>query len=558
MSSRSQWLLIIGCVLFCDLIAKNDGARGQPNIVFIVADDLGWNDVGFHGSNQIPTPNIDALAYNGIILNSHYTQSFGTPSRVALLTGKYPMKLGMQGPSITPAEARSLPETKLISEYFKDMGYATHLIGKWHLGHTRWNDTPTFRGFDHFLGFYNGFTSYYDYVSNWKINDMDYSGFDLRKDTSPSWNDVGKYATDLFTEHAVEVIQNHNIDNPLFMMIAHLAVHTGNEGKWLEAPQETINKFQHIRNPDRRTYAAMVSKLDDSVGAVFEALDSKNMLQNTIVVFLSDNGAPTVGPFHNWGSNYPLRGIKDTLFEGGIRTVACIWSPLLVQSSRVSTDLIHITDWLPTLFTAVGGDLGVLDLEIDGIDQWSSLVYDLPSARNDIPLNIDEKTRNAALRFSNWKLIIGTSGNGSYNGYFGVPLAENIEEQPYNTSAIDSSPVGRIARKINYNPLSETDFLGLRRVATVKCLDAKAKRNPCDPASGSVCLYDIPNDPCEENDLTKFFSSVVRRIKRTLVNYRKDLVPQIETTIDIENADPKLFQYAWNPWRDCSDVACTS
>jgi arylsulfatase B len=84
---------------------------------------------------------------------------------------------------------------------------------------------------------------------------MDYSGFDLRKDTSPSWNDVGKYATDLFTEHAVEVIQNHNIDNPLFMMIAHLAVHTGNEGKWLEAPQETINKFQHIRNPDRRTYA---------------------------------------------------------------------------------------------------------------------------------------------------------------------------------------------------------------------------------------------------------------------------------------------------------------
>jgi arylsulfatase B len=155
----------------------------------------------------------------------------------------------------------------------------------------------------------------------------------------------------------------------------------------------------------------MVSKLDDSVGAVFEALDSKNMLQNTIVVFLSDNGAPTVGLFHNWGSNYPLRGIKDTLFEGGIRTVACIWSPLLVQSSRVSTDLIHITDWLPTLFTAVGGDLGVLDLEIDGIDQWSSLVYDLPSARNDIPLNIDEKTRNAALRFSNWKLIIGRKFN---------------------------------------------------------------------------------------------------------------------------------------------------
>ncbi|EFA02301.1 arylsulfatase B [Tribolium castaneum] len=555
---ETRWNLIFGCVLFCGFFEKIHCATGQPNVVFIVADDLGWNDVGFHGSNQIPTPNIDALAYNGIILNSHYSQSFGTPSRAALLTGKYPMKLGLQGPSITPAEGRSLPEGKIMSEYFKDMGYATHLVGKWHLGHSRWNDTPTFRGFDHFFGFYNGFTSYYDYVSNWKINDKEYSGFDLRRDTVPSWNDAGKYATDLFAEHAVDVIQKHNVNTPLFMMIAHLAVHVGNEGKWLEAPQETVNKFKHIRDPNRRTYAAMVSKLDDSIGAVFEALEAKNMLQNTIVVFISDNGAPTVGPHHNWGSNYPLRGIKDTLFEGGVRTVACIWSPLLVQSSRVSTDLIHITDWLPTLFTAVGGDLSVLDPDLDGIDQWSSLVYDLPSARNDIPLNIDEKTRNAALRFSYWKLIVGTSGNGSYNGYFGAPLNENIEEQQYNTSAINDSPVGRIAKKINYNPLSETDFDGLRRVATLKCLDAKAKRNPCDPASGAVCLYNIPNDPCEENDLAKFFPSVVRRIKRTLVDYRQGLVPQIETSIDIENADPKLFQFAWNPWRDCSDAACTS
>lgn len=152
----------------------------------------------------------------------------------------------------------------------------------------------------------------------------------------------------------------------------------------------------------------MVSKLDDSVGSVVEALQTKGMLQNSIIVFISDNGAPTVGPFSNWGSNYPLRGIKDTLFEGGVRSVACIWSPLLVQSSRVSTDLVHITDWLPTLFTAAGGDISQLDPELDGIDQWSSLVYDLPSPRNDILINIDEKTRNAALRFYNWKLIVGT------------------------------------------------------------------------------------------------------------------------------------------------------
>ncbi|RZC40775.1 arylsulfatase B-like, partial [Asbolus verrucosus] len=394
----------------------------------------GWNDVGFHGSNQIPTPNIDALAYNGIILNSHYGQSFGTPSLTALLTGKYPMRLGMQGPSITPAEERALPEGKIFPEYFKEMGYETHLVGKWHMGHSRWNDTPTFRGFDHFFGYYNGFTSYYDYVSNWKINGKDYSGFDLRRDTNPSWFDAGKYATDLFTEYATDVIQNHDIN-----------------------------------------------------------------------------------------------------------------------TSRVSTDLMHITDWLPTIFTGAGGDIGLLDPELDGIDQWSSLVYDLPSARNDILLNIDEKTRNAALRFSYWKLIVGTSGNGTYNGYFGAPLNENIDEQPYNTTAINDSPVGRIAKRISYNPLTDSDFEILRRSATLKCLDAKGKKNYCDPASGAVCLYDIPNDPCEENDLAKYFPSVVRRIKRTLVDYRKGLVPQIETTVDIENADPKLYRYTWNPWRDCAD-----
>lgn len=118
----------------------------------------------------------------------------------------------------------------------------------------------------------------------------------------------------------------------------------------------------------------MVSKVDDSMGKIVDALGNKNMLQNTIIVFISDNGAPTIGETQNWGSNYPLRGLKNTLFEGGVRTVAFVYSPLLVQAGRVSTDLIHITDWLPTLFSAANGDLGLIDPELDGIDQWSSLV----------------------------------------------------------------------------------------------------------------------------------------------------------------------------------------
>lgn len=532
-------------------------SAGRPHIVFIVADDLGWNDVGFHGSNQIPTPNIDALAYNGIILNSHYVQSMGTPSRAALFTGKYPTRLGMQGPSIEVSEKRTLPEGKILPQYFKEMGYSTYLIGKWDLGYSSWNATPTQRGFDHHFGYFNEFTSYYDYLSTWKMKDKEYSGFDLRRDKAPSWESVGGYATDVFTEYAVNTIQNHELGTPLFMMVSHLAVHSGNEGKPLEAPQDAINKLKHIVDANRRTYAAMVTKLDESVGTVIQALASKGMLQNTVVAFISDNGAPSIGHFRNWGSNYPLRGIKDTLFEGGVRSVACVWSPLLVQSGRVSRDLMHITDWLPTLFTAAGGDSSLLDLDIDGIDQWASLVYDLPSARSDVLLNIDEKTRNAALRLSNWKLIVGSSNNGSYNGYLGEPVLENIQEPQYDLNAVYDSPAGQSVRKASYTPLDVEEYARIRNRATVKCAP-NGEKNPCDPSSNPVCLYDIPSDPCEENDLAKYFPSVVRRLKRSLVEYRKDLKPQLEQEFDIEKADPKLFKYTWNPWIGCADVECTS
>ncbi|CAG9835256.1 unnamed protein product [Diabrotica balteata] len=542
--------------LICSVIIESVSSAEQPNVIVIVADDLGWNDVGFHGSNQIPTPNIDALAYNGIILNSHYVHSTSSPTRTALLTGKYPMKLGLQGTSFLPADKRSLPEGKLLPEYFKELGYATYLVGKWHLGYSKWNDTPQFKGFDHHFGFYNSFTSYYDYLTTYKFDNKEYTGFDLRKDGKSAHEESGKYATDLFTDYTVKTIMEQDSSKPFFIMLAHLAVHAGNDGKLLEAPQETINKFSYIVDSNRRTYAAMVSKLDDSVGAIVEALDNKNIMANTIVVFISDNGAATVAPtFRNWGSNAPLRGVKNTLFEGGIRSVGFVYSPLLVQSARVSTDLIHVTDWLPTLFSAAGGDIGILDQDLDGIDQWSSLVYDLPSPRNDILLNIDEKTRNAALRFYNWKLIVGGTQNESLSGYYGDTVLENIEDQSYNLATVIESPAGKVANKINYSPLSPEEYEHLRSKATVSC---HAKKNPCDPVGGSYCLYDIPSDPCEENDLAKFFPSVVRQMKRALVNYRSSLVTQVEEETDIEKANPQLFKYSWNPWLECTKPDCQS
>ncbi|XP_026470682.1 arylsulfatase B-like [Ctenocephalides felis] len=136
----------------------------RPHIVYIMADDLGWNDVSFHGSNQILTPNIDALAYNGMILNQHYVQPTCTPSRAALMTGKYPIYTGLQGYPLSIGDTRTLPAGKILPGHLKDLGYVTRLVGKWHLGYSSLNATPTHRGFDSHLGHWTGFTSYYDYI----------------------------------------------------------------------------------------------------------------------------------------------------------------------------------------------------------------------------------------------------------------------------------------------------------------------------------------------------------------------------------------------------------
>ncbi|KAF5285021.1 hypothetical protein FQR65_LT02333 [Abscondita terminalis] len=544
-------LIVVLCVCV-NLILGAD----QPHIVIIIADDLGWNDVGFHGSDQIPTPNIDALAYNGVILNSHYVQPLCTASRAALLTGKYPVRYGLQGPSLSPAEPVSLPPGRILPEYMKDLGYHTHLIGKWNLGYARWNDTPTYRGFDQHFGFYNEHVSYYDYLTSWKINGKTHTGFDLRQGTEPAWDFVGKYATDVFTDAAVNTVNNHNPNIPLFMVLSHLAVHSGNEGKLLEAPQETIDKLKHITDSNRRTYAAMVSKLDDSVGAVIEALEKKSMLQNCIILFFSDNGGATIGLDANWGSNYPLRGIKSTVFEGGIRSPSIIWSPLVVQNQRVSNELIHVTDWFPTLYSAAGGDVTSLDPTLDGLDQWSSLVYDLSSPRTDMLININDADRTAGVRFHNWKLLLGVPSTPTFDAYLGESGKDVIYEIKYNTSAIATSPTARSLEKVSFSVASPEEYRIYRNQATVRCAHPKGPKNPCDLASGAVCLYDVPRDACEENNLAKLFPNVVRSMKRALIEYKSGSQSQINQKLDIEKDDPKLFQYTWNPWLDCADVTC--
>lgn len=544
-----QWCLTVF------LIAPGYCAQ-PPNIIYIVADDLGWNDVSFHGSDQIPTPNIDALAYQGVILNSHYVQPVCTPSRSALLSGRYPIHLGMQGAPMYSAEPRGLPLVKILPQYLKDLGYINRMVGKWHLGFYKSEYTPTFRGFDSHLGYWTGALSYYDHITQERNdNGVILSGHAFRRNMTSVWDLDGQYSTDVFTTEAVNVISNHDRKKPLFLYLCHSAVHTGNMGKWLEAPQSEIDKFRYIPEPNRRTYAAMVSKLDESVGQIMSALQKNIMLENSIVIFVSDNGAPSTGIFQNWGSNYPLRGIKDTLWEGGVRGVALVWSPLIKQPNRVSNELMHITDWLPTLYSTAGGNVSDLPENLDGKDQWDSISNNKKSARNDLLLNIDEVKKTAAFRAGRWKLSFGTYGtNGSYDTYLGVSGSESVNPA-YNIEAITTSPVWKAISSLRtrkHKTLTQNEIMQLRLQATLKCSNSLQKPvTNCNPSQiRQPCLFDIVSDPCETRDIASTNEGVARELYRQLLEFKQTLVKQINKPRDIIGANPAKFNNTWSPWLD--------
>ncbi|XP_046993803.1 arylsulfatase B-like [Schistocerca americana] len=527
-------------------------ASEQPNIIFIFADDLGWNDVSFHGSDQIPTPNIDALAYHGVILNSHYVQPVCTPSRAALMTGKYPIRTGMQAHVIGATDLSALPEGKILPQYLQDLGYVTRAIGKWHLGHHAKNYTPAYRGFDTHFGYWNGMVGYYDFV----VQSGDMSGYDMRDNMTTAWQYSGRYVTDVFTEEAERLIAEHDTQRPLFLYFAHLACHCGNEAKLLDAPQEVVNRFNYISDPNRRLLAAVVSKMDESVGRVVAALEKRDMLDNSIIVFAADNGAPTSGILPNWGSNYPLRGMKGTLWEGGVRGVAAVWSPLLQNTPRVSNQLMHVTDWLPTMYAAAGGNASSLPDDLDGVNVWPELVADELHPRTELLVNIDEKAGNAAVRVGNWKLIRGKSerhrhGTQRAEVYEGASGSEDAAyTPPYDAEQVLSSPAGQALSSALGSPTPAEEVLRLRAEATVSCPDRPLEPLCSIQNNTDFCVFNILEDPCESGDGVPP-EDVLATLLDHLEALSQPLEPQQEGETEPDLADPRRWNGTWVPWTDC-------
>ena len=343
-------------------------AASKKNVLFVVVDDLGFDDVGFR-SGQIHTPTIDALADRGVVLDQYYVQDVCSPSRATFMTGRYAMHHSVVD-WIPPASSYGLPLNETtMAEKFKEAGYKTHASGKWHLGFYKWEFTPTFRGFDSFLGFYSGGEDYFTHESS--------GGYDFRRDTSPrcgkgcseiDWQDKGKYSTTVFTREAVRVVEEHDTSDPLFLYLAYQGVHSPPQ-----VPEKYIAPYKDlIADPKRRTFAGMLSAVDEGIANVTAALKRRGMLENTLIIFTSDNGGPTTTTDGVGARNWPLKGGKHSVWEGGVRATAFVSGAGVTPQSTPYKGLMHGADWLPTLSKVAGYNLSGT-LPLDGVSPWNEI-----------------------------------------------------------------------------------------------------------------------------------------------------------------------------------------
>lgn len=516
-----------------------------PHIIFILVDDLGWDDVSFHGSSQIPTPNIDTLAADGIILNNYYVQPMCTPSRSALMTGMYPIHTGMQHWVIRSPEPWGLPlELKIMPQYLKELGYSTHLVGKWHLGYFQKEYTPTYRGFDSFFGYYNGFIDYYQYRNQYKRH----VGLDFRMNMAPSQKGSGQYATDLFADHAISLIENHNKSQPLFLYLSHLAPHAATESEPLQAPEENVRKFDYIAHANRTLFAGMVDNLDHSIGRLTEALQRADMLENAIIVFSSDNGALPYGVHANSGFNWPLRGTKMSLWEGGVRVPGFVWSPLLQKRRRVSRQLMHITDWLPTLYAAAGGNPSNLGY-VDGYNMWETLSRGWRSPRKEVLLNIDPVTGAGALRYGKHKIVYDMPVRGSSDTHLKTTGQQRPMVDPEELDLLMEQSLAAKSLRMFYNKNRLPLPPKWRRDATVQCGVLAYRSNFV--SQQPPYLFDLEIDPCEMFNLANIRRRTMGIMVRMLQSYEENMIPHRNEPED-PRSYPEKHGGIWTTWRRSS------
>ena len=405
----AAWLLLA----VAWMAAQAQGA--QPNVLIMVADDLGWADVGFHGGD-IDTPSLDRLAAEGVQLNRFYTTPICSPTRAALMTGRNPMRLGIAYGVILPWDNIGVhPDERFLPQAFLDAGYQTAMVGKWHLGHAQQTYHPNARGFEHFYGHLHTEVGYYPPFANQGGKDFQRNGVSI--------DDQG-YETFLLADEASRYIRERDASRPFFLYMPFLAPHTP-----LEAPQRLQEKYADIetdlpaarsRQTDitrtisklmledsaRPMYAAVVDAMDQAIGQVLDTLDAEGIADDTLVLFFSDNG----GAAYSYGgaNNAPLRGGKGEAFEGGIRVISLMRWPGRLAAGGKMPHRMTVMDVFPTLMDAAGIEPGP-HFPWDGLNLWPAIAHGEPMPRQDYVFFASETPIyghfNLTVFNDEWKLV---------------------------------------------------------------------------------------------------------------------------------------------------------
>jgi arylsulfatase A-like enzyme len=376
-----------------------------PNFIVILVDDLGCTDFGCFGAKDLATPNIDALAASGARFTNWYSNApVCAPSRASLMTGRYPIRAGVPNNG-----ARLAPEQQTIASLLKPRGYATGLVGKWHLG-VPGDAAPNDRGFDSFYGFHSGCVDFYSHRYYWgEPRTVNYH--DLWRNRTEIFED-GQYLTERITQEAVQFVRRSR-ERPFFLYAAYKAPHNP-----MHAPPRDVERFAALP-PERRMYAAMISAVDEGVGTLVDTLKRDGLLENTCIFLLADNGATTEpraglnGQPATAGSNKPYRGYKFSLFDGGMHVPAIMSWPAAIPKGRSISDIAMTMDILPTICKAAAADLPA-GYKVDGSD---ILPLASGAAGSPHPAIFWDQDKQQAVRRGKWKLVMnGFTADGTPTG----------------------------------------------------------------------------------------------------------------------------------------------
>jgi arylsulfatase B/arylsulfatase I/J len=572
--------------------------KSPKHIVFFLIDDYGFSDASYkksmyNGTQPPPTPNIDKLALDGIRLESHYTNKLCSPTRTALLSGRYAYTNGMDDGVIVDGQNIDMPlNLRTIAERLSgDGGWETSAYGKWDAGMTTWGSTPTCRGFNQFNGFYSAESDYYTHMVG--------PGFDYHDGYK-----CDAAASEMYTTHRVTTavqtwiknVMKKNASAQTFAYVAHEAVHGPLEVplSYVKGPCERLIPEDH---PIRRVYCGMVRAMDESVGNITKTYKEIGIFAETLFILTGDNGGmPLVG-----GNNYPLRGNKATTFEGGVRSIAFISGQGIHPSliGTVSHEIIHVTDWLPTIVEGVAG-LSLLDnttgrscptckrlvAPLDGVNQWNmfstlnstsnrlEVLLDLQTTeRNPCPTGVTNIPGLGAIRIGKWKLL---HGHQSVYRCVGTKPNSCMLRGPFISQDAKDSPIPM--RKNETNPWCPNGWTPPPTTGKYEPPqpppdsinwggNCKLGKLPCNTPpnsgylAGQTMLFNVVIDMEERHNVVDKYPHVVERLLRRLQMYNNSHCNGVRCLPD--NAGGKLGKPSttlgpngspvWFPWR--GDVA---